>query len=77
MSRLINIGTRKSKLALWQANEVKRQLEALNVQCKIIPITSQGDNIQDKAIHKLGITGVFTRELDVALKNEEIDIAVH
>ena len=77
MSRLINIGTRKSKLALWQANEVKRQLEALNVQCKIIPITSQGDNIQDKAIHKLGITGVFTRELDVALINEEIDIAVH
>lgn len=77
MSRIINIGTRKSKLALWQANEVRKQLEAFNVRCEIIPIISQGDNIQDKAIHKLGITGIFTRELDQALLNEEIDIAVH
>lgn len=77
MSRIINIGTRKSKLALWQANEVKRQLENCGFQCKIVPILSQGDLNLDRPLHELGITGIFTKTLDIALLNKDIDVAVH
>lgn len=73
----IKIGTRDSELALWQANSVKRQLEALGYQTKIVPIKSTGDLVLNKPLYELGITGVFTRNLDIALLNNEIDIAVH
>ncbi len=74
---IIKIGTRDSELALWQANTVKRQLEALGYQTKLVPIKSTGDLVLNKPLYELGITGIFTRNLDIALLNNEIDIAVH
>jgi len=73
----IRIGTRNSALAMWQAREVARQLQNLNYLTEIIPIVSSGDKNLHKPLYSLGITGVFTRDLDIALLNDEIDIAVH
>ncbi len=75
--RVIRIGTRSSELALWQANEVARQLGELGVETEIVKIESDGDLVLDKPLYELGITGVFTKNLDVALLKEKIDIAVH
>lgn len=77
MNRTIRIGTRDSELALWQANTVKDQLKALGYQTKVIKIKSTGDLILDKPLYELGITGIFTKTLDVAMLNGDIDIAVH
>lgn len=77
MSKLIRIGTRDSELALWQAKTVQQQLEHLGHKTQLVPVKSTGDLVLDKPIYELGITGVFTKTLDIALLNEEIDIAVH
>lgn len=77
MSKLIRIGTRDSELALWQAKAVQKQLEHLGHQTVLVPVKSTGDMMLDKPIYELGITGVFTRILDIAMLNNEIDIAVH
>ncbi len=77
MKKVIRIGTRDSELALWQANTVKRLLEKLGHEALLVPVKSTGDLVLDKPLYELGITGVFTRTLDIALLNEEIDIAVH
>lgn len=77
MSKLIRIGTRDSQLALWQANTVKSQLEALGYETKIISVKATGDLVLDKPLYELGITGIFTKTLDVAMLNGSIDIAVH
>ncbi|PIF43585.1 hydroxymethylbilane synthase [Chryseobacterium sp. 52] len=73
----IRIGTRNSALALWQAREVARHLQNRNYLTEIVPIISSGDKNLNQPLYSLGITGVFTRDLDVALLNDEIDIAVH
>ena len=73
----IRIGTRNSALALWQAREVARHLQNSNYLTEITPIVSSGDKNLSQPLYSLGITGVFTRDLDVALLNDEIDIAVH
>lgn len=73
----IRIGTRNSALALWQAREVARHLQNRNYLTDIVPIVSSGDKNLNQPLYSLGITGVFTRDLDVALLNDEIDIAVH
>ena len=73
----IRIGTRNSALALWQAEEVAEKLHQLNYTTEIVPIVSSGDKNLNQPLYSLGITGVFTRDLDVALLNDEIDIAVH
>ncbi len=73
----IKIGTRDSKLALWQANTVANQLKDLGYKTEIIAVKSTGDIILDKPLYELGITGIFTKTLDIALLNNEIDIAVH
>lgn len=73
----IRIGTRNSALALWQAREVARHLQNNNYMTEIVPIVSSGDKNLNQPLYSLGITGVFTRDLDVALLNDEIDIAVH
>lgn len=73
----IRIGTRSSALALWQAREVARHLQNRNYLTEIVPIVSSGDKNLNQPLYSLGITGVFTRDLDVALLNNEIDIAVH
>lgn len=73
----IRIGTRNSALALWQAREVARHLQNSNHLTEIVPIVSSGDKNLTQPLYSLGITGIFTRDLDVALLNDEIDIAVH
>lgn len=73
----IRIGTRKSPLALWQAKLVENKLNQIQIPTEIIPITSEGDINLKQPIYQIGITGVFTRSLDIALLNDQIDIAVH
>ena len=73
----IKIGTRNSPLALWQAHEVESKLQNLGFETEIVPIVSSGDKNLNQPLYALGITGVFTKDLDIALLNKEIDIAVH
>ncbi|WNH08547.1 hydroxymethylbilane synthase [Thalassobellus suaedae] len=77
MSKTIRIGTRDSKLALWQAKIVQSQLENLGHKTELVPVKSTGDLVLDKPLYELGITGIFTRTLDIAMLNNDIDIAVH
>ena len=73
----IRIGSRGSDLALWQANHVKKQLEALGSSVEIKIIVTQGDAIQNLSFDKLEGKGFFTKEIETALLNNEIDLAVH
>ena len=73
----IRIGTRDSELAMWQAVTVQKQLEYLGYETELVPVKSQGDLQLDQPIYELGITGVFTKTLDLAMINDQIDIAVH
>lgn len=75
--KVIRIGTRDSQLALWQAKTVQKQLEYLGHKTELVPVKSTGDLVLDKPLYELGITGVFTRTLDIAMLNYDIDIAVH
>ena len=77
MQKIIRIGTRESQLALWQANKVRKELEELGYETEIVPIKSTGDIVLDKPLYELGITGIFTKNLDIAMLNGDIDIAVH
>jgi len=77
MPKIIRIGTRDSELALYQANAVKQQLEHLGHNTVLVPIKATGDIILNKPLYELGITGIFTRTLDIAMLNGAIDIAVH
>lgn len=77
MSKIIRIGTRDSELALWQAHTVEKKLNDLGYPTRIISVKSTGDIILDKPLYELGITGIFTKTLDIAMLNGEIDIAVH
>ena len=74
---MIKIGTRKSKLALWQANTVKGRLEEHALKSVLHPMSSKGDLITNKPLHQIGGTGLFTKVLDDALLNKEADLAVH
>jgi hydroxymethylbilane synthase len=73
----IRIGTRDSELALWQAHTVQKQLQDLGYKTEIVAVKSQGDIILDKPLYELGITGIFTKTLDIAMINGQVDIAVH
>ena len=73
----IKIGTRASKLAVWQAKQVQTLLQKINISSSIIKIKSRGDKDLSRPVYELGVTGVFTKEIDLALLNNEIDIAVH
>ena len=75
--KTIRIGTRDSELALWQAHTVQKQLNDLGYKTKIIAVKSQGDLLLDKPLYELGITGIFTKTLDIAMINGQVDIAVH
>ena len=77
MSKIIRIGTRDSELALWQAKTVQQLLENLGHKTELIPVKSTGDLVLNKPLYELGITGIFTRTLDIAMLNNDIDIAVH
>ena len=74
---MIRIGTRNSPLAMWQAKEVEQKLQNLGYETELVPVLSSGDKNLNQPLYSLGITGVFTKDLDIALLNNEIDIAVH
>ena len=76
-NKTIRIGTRDSELALWQAHTVQKKLNNLGYKTEIIAVKSQGDIILDKPLYELGITGIFTKTLDIAMINGQVDIAVH
>lgn len=73
----IRIGTRASKLALFQANYVADLLNKSGLTTTIVPIETKGDKVLDVSISKIGSKGVFTEELEAKLAAGEIDIAVH
>src|SRR3954469_2996399 len=78
MSKL-RLGTRGSALALWQANWTKSELEKRrpDLSVELVPLKTTGDKIQDVPLAKIGGKGLFTKELDEALLDGRIDIAVH
>ncbi len=78
-ARTLRIATRKSPLALWQANFVKDRLEALHpdLQVELVPMSTQGDKILDTPLGKVGGKGLFVKELETAMLEGRADIAVH
>ena len=77
MATTIRIGTRESQLALWQATEVKNLLTHSGFNAELILIKSEGDIDLKTPLYEMGVQGIFTKELDSALLNKRIDIAVH
>ncbi len=73
----IVIATRESRLALWQAEHVKALLEGLGCTVQLLGMTTQGDQILDRSLSKVGGKGLFVKELEVALHEGRADIAVH
>jgi hydroxymethylbilane synthase len=73
----IVIATRESRLALWQAEHVKALLEGLGCSVQLLGMTTQGDQILDRSLSKVGGKGLFVKELEVALQEGRADIAVH
>lgn len=78
-TREIRIATRKSALALWQAEYVKRRLEQAHpgLLVTLVPMTSRGDQLLDSPLAKIGGKGLFVKELETALLHRYADIAVH
>jgi len=79
MPKIIRIATRKSPLALWQANEVSRQLQMYHpdLSVELVTMTTQGDKILDTPLAKIGGKGLFVKELEVGMLEGDADIAVH
>ncbi len=73
----IKIGTRGSKLALWQAYYIENLLQKGGIETEIVIIETKGDKILDRSLSKIGSKGVFTQELEDQLRSGVIDIAVH
>ena len=74
---MLTIGSRGSQLALWQARWIQARLEALGHECRIEIIHTTGDKITDVALSKVGTKGLFTKEIEEALLEGTIDVAVH
>lgn len=77
MGKIIRIGTRESQLAVWQATRVKELLAQNGFATELVYIKSEGDIDLKTPLYEMGVQGVFTRSLDIALLNNRIDIAVH
>ena len=75
----MRIATRQSKLALWQADHVAERLRAAHpgLEVVLVPMTTQGDRVLDRALAQVGGKGLFVKELEVALAENRADIAVH
>jgi hydroxymethylbilane synthase len=73
----LRLGTRGSALARWQADWIAAQLTANGVEVELLPITTRGDEHQGDRIANLGSPGVFTKEIQRALLDERIDVAIH
>jgi hydroxymethylbilane synthase len=78
-SNTLRIGTRASRLALWQAEWVQHQLQTLHPELTVtlVPITTKGDKILDVPLAKVGGKGLFVKEIEAALHDGGIDLAVH
>lgn len=78
-SRLLRIATRKSPLALWQANDVRARLLALHpgLRVELVTFTTRGDKLLDAPLAKIGGKGLFVKELEQAIFDGEADLAVH
>ncbi|HEY4800963.1 MAG TPA: hydroxymethylbilane synthase, partial [Bacteroidia bacterium] len=77
MRKLIRIGSRDSSLALWQAKFIEELLKKEGVQTELILVKSEGDINLTSPLYEMGVQGIFTKTLDVALLSSKIDIAVH
>ncbi len=77
MGKVIRIGTRESQLAVWQATLVQQLLAKNNFESELIFIKSEGDIDLQTPLYEMGVQGIFTKSLDIALLNNKIDIAVH
>lgn len=75
--KVIRVGTRGSKLALWQAEAAAEKLQAAGFATELVIISTKGDQVLDKSLDKIGSKGIFTEELEVGLRENTIDIAVH
>ena len=79
MKHAVRIGTRGSTLAVWQAGWVKKRLEAYwpDLRVELVPITTSGDTIQHISLARIGGKGLFVKEIEQALLDEDVDLAVH
>jgi len=79
MDKILRIATRKSPLALWQAEFVRSQLQLYHPELKIqlIEMTTQGDQVQNTPLSKVGGKGLFIKELEIGILEDRADIAVH
>jgi len=79
MTQRIRIATRKSALALWQAEYVKARLQHFHphLEVELVPMSTQGDKILDTPLAKIGGKGLFVKELETAMLEDRADIAVH
>ena len=79
MTAVLRIATRKSQLALWQAEHVAALLRAAHpgLEIAMVPLLTQGDRIQDRPLAAIGGKGLFIKELEVAIEDHRADIAVH
>lgn len=75
--KVIRIGTRESQLAVWQATTVQQLLAGVGYQSELVYIKSDGDTDLKTPLYEIGVQGIFTKALDIALLKGEIDIAVH
>lgn len=76
-AKLLRIGTRESQLAVWQATLVKDLLAKYGYEAELVYIKSEGDIDLKTPLYQMGVQGIFTRSLDIALLNNRIDLAVH
>ncbi|HEY7239541.1 MAG TPA: hydroxymethylbilane synthase [Burkholderiales bacterium] len=79
MKRSLVIATRRSRLALWQAEHVKQRLETLHagLAVELLPLSTRGDEILDRRLDQAGGKGLFVKELENALAERRADLAVH
>ncbi len=77
MSKTIRIGTRQSELATWQANKVATHLHHFGYTTEIVFVKSEGDIDLQTPLYEMGVQGIFTRSLDIALLNGRVDVVVH
>lgn len=77
MKKIIRIGTRESQLAVWQATRAQELLAQHDVAAELVYIKSEGDIDLRTPLYEMGVQGIFTRSLDIALLNNRIDVAVH
>jgi hydroxymethylbilane synthase len=77
--KTVRIATRKSPLALWQAEHVAARLRAVHPELRVelVPLSTRGDEVLDRSLNEIGGKGLFLKELEIALANDEADIAVH